>query len=61
MLVSLSHDFGNYLYDVFVAKFDVWFAFGLAAQLIFTARSKRTQTTRERTTSSGSITARTVG
>jgi lipid-A-disaccharide synthase-like uncharacterized protein len=38
MLVSLSHDFGNYLYDVFVAKFDLWFAFGLGAQLIFTAR-----------------------
>ena len=38
MLVSLSHDFGNYLYEVFVAKFDVWFAFGLGAQLVFTAR-----------------------
>lgn len=38
MLVSLSRDFGSFLYDVFVAKFDVWFAFGLGAQLIFTAR-----------------------
>ncbi len=38
MLVSLSHDFGTYLYDVFVAKFDFWFAFGLGAQLVFTAR-----------------------
>lgn len=38
MLASLSHDMGNYLYDVFVQKFDLWFAFGLGAQLVFTAR-----------------------
>ena len=38
MLVSLSHDLGNYFYDVFVQKFDIWFAFGLAAQMVFTAR-----------------------
>ena len=38
MLVSLSQELGSYFYDVFVAKFDVWFAFGLGAQLIFTAR-----------------------
>ncbi len=38
MLASLSRDLGTYLYDVFVAKFDVWFAFGLGAQLVFTAR-----------------------
>ena len=38
MLLSLSQDVQRYVYDVFVAKFDVWFAFGLAAQLIFTAR-----------------------
>lgn len=38
MLASLSRDFGSYLYDVFVAKFDLWFAFGLGAQLVFTAR-----------------------
>ncbi len=38
MLASLARDGGGYLYDVFVAKFDVWFAFGLGAQLVFTAR-----------------------
>ena len=38
MIASLSHDLGNYFYDVFVTKFDIWFAFGLGAQLVFTAR-----------------------
>src|SRR5476649_778638 len=38
MLTTLSHDFGDYLFDVFVAKFDPWLAFGLCAQLVFTAR-----------------------
>ncbi len=38
MLASLSRDLGAYFYDVFVAKFDIWFAFGLGAQLVFTAR-----------------------
>jgi lipid-A-disaccharide synthase-like uncharacterized protein len=38
MLIQLGHDFSNYLYDVFVAKFDFWLAFGLVAQLFFTAR-----------------------
>ena len=38
MLASLSRDLGGYLYDVFVARFDPWFAFGLGAQLVFTAR-----------------------
>lgn len=38
MITSLSQEFGNYLYDVFVRKFDVWFAFGLGAQLVFTGR-----------------------
>ena len=38
MIATLSHDFGAYLYDVFVQKFDIWFAFGLGAQLVFTAR-----------------------
>ncbi len=38
MIESLSHDIGGYLYEVFVAKFDIWFAFGLGAQLVFTAR-----------------------
>ncbi len=38
MLVNLSHDLGAYLYEIFVTKVDFWFAFGLGAQLIFTAR-----------------------
>jgi lipid-A-disaccharide synthase-like uncharacterized protein len=38
MLIQYGQDFGNYLYDVFVAKFDFWLAFGLVAQLFFTAR-----------------------
>ncbi len=38
MVFSLSHDLGNYLYDVFIRKFDLWFAFGLGAQLVFTGR-----------------------
>jgi lipid-A-disaccharide synthase-like uncharacterized protein len=38
MLIQYGQDLGNYLYDVFVAKFDFWLAFGLIAQLFFTAR-----------------------
>lgn len=38
MLIQFGQDFSNYLYDVFVAKFDFWLAFGLVAQLLFTAR-----------------------
>ena len=38
MLIQYGQDLGNYLYDVFVAKFDFWLAFGLAAQLFFGAR-----------------------
>jgi lipid-A-disaccharide synthase-like uncharacterized protein len=38
MLIQYGQDLGNYLYDVFVAKFDFWLAFGLIAQLLFTAR-----------------------
>ena len=38
MLYSLPHDIIDYVYDVFIAKFDVWLAFGIIAQLIFTAR-----------------------
>jgi lipid-A-disaccharide synthase-like uncharacterized protein len=37
-MISVVTDFREYLYDVFVAKFDFWLAFGLAAQLLFTAR-----------------------
>ena len=28
----------DYIYDVFVARFDFWLAFGIFAQLLFTAR-----------------------
>lgn len=38
MIVQLSRDLGAYLYDVFVARFDVWLAFGLAAQVLFAMR-----------------------
>jgi lipid-A-disaccharide synthase-like uncharacterized protein len=38
MLIQYGQDLGNYLYNVFVAKFDFWLAFGLAAQLLFAAR-----------------------
>ena len=37
-MISVVSDLREYLYDVFVAKFDFWLAFGLAAQLLFTAR-----------------------
>ncbi len=35
MLIQFGQDLNNYLYDVFVAKFDFWLAFGLVAQLLF--------------------------
>ena len=38
MLIPYGQALGDYLYDVFVAKFDFWLAFGLVAQLFFTAR-----------------------
>jgi lipid-A-disaccharide synthase-like uncharacterized protein len=38
MLVAFSHQLTDYLYDVFVARFDFWLAFGILAQLLFTAR-----------------------
>jgi lipid-A-disaccharide synthase-like uncharacterized protein len=38
MFIQYGQELGNYLYDVFVAKFDFWLAFGLVAQLLFTAR-----------------------
>jgi lipid-A-disaccharide synthase-like uncharacterized protein len=37
-MISVVSDLREYFYDVFVAKFDFWLAFGLAAQLLFTAR-----------------------
>lgn len=38
MMIQLGQDLSAYLYDVFVARFDFWLFFGLAAQLLFTAR-----------------------
>jgi lipid-A-disaccharide synthase-like uncharacterized protein len=38
MLIQYGQALGDYLYDIFVAKFDFWLAFGLAAQLAFGAR-----------------------
>src|SRR5437660_12604476 len=38
MLIQYGQALSNYFYDVFVAKFDFWLAFGLVAQLFFTAR-----------------------
>ena len=38
MLIQYGAALGSYLYDVFVARFDFWLAFGLVAQLFFTAR-----------------------
>ncbi|MGJ4939316.1 lipid-A-disaccharide synthase N-terminal domain-containing protein [Bradyrhizobium sp. HKCCYLS1011] len=38
MLIQYGQALSNYIYDIFVAKFDFWLAFGLAAQLAFAAR-----------------------
>ena len=38
MLIQYGQALGSYIYDVFVAKFDIWLAFGLVAQLMFAAR-----------------------
>ena len=38
MLIQYGQALNAYLYDVFIAKFDFWLAFGLVAQLFFTAR-----------------------
>lgn len=38
MLIQYGQALGNYMYDIFVAKFDFWLAFGLLAQLAFAAR-----------------------
>ena len=38
MLLRLSNDLGLYLYDVVIARFDFWAAFGVLAQFIFAAR-----------------------
>lgn len=38
MLIQYGQALSNYVYDIFVAKFDFWLAFGLIAQLSFAAR-----------------------
>jgi lipid-A-disaccharide synthase-like uncharacterized protein len=38
LLIQYGQALTDYLYEVFVAKFDFWLAFGLVAQLFFTAR-----------------------
>ena len=38
MIIHYGQQLSDYFYDVFVAKFDFWLAFGLVAQLFFTAR-----------------------
>ena len=38
MLIQFGEALSSYLQEVFVAKFDFWLIFGLAAQLIFAAR-----------------------
>jgi lipid-A-disaccharide synthase-like uncharacterized protein len=38
MLIQYGQALGNYMYDIFVAKFDFWLAFGLIAQLTFSLR-----------------------
>ena len=38
MLIQYGQALNAYFYDVFVAKLDFWLAFGLIAQLFFTAR-----------------------
>jgi lipid-A-disaccharide synthase-like uncharacterized protein len=38
MLIQYGQALSNYLYDVFVAKFDFWLLFGLIAQIMFAGR-----------------------
>lgn len=38
MLISFANATRDYLYDVFVTRFDLWLVFGIVAQLLFTAR-----------------------
>jgi lipid-A-disaccharide synthase-like uncharacterized protein len=38
MFINISTAISAYIYDVFIAKFDFWLAFGVVAQLLFTAR-----------------------
>jgi lipid-A-disaccharide synthase-like uncharacterized protein len=36
--MRLSHDLGLYFYDIVIARFDLWAAFGVLAQFVFGAR-----------------------
>lgn len=38
MMISIGQAISEYVYDVFVLKFDFWLLFGIVAQLLFTAR-----------------------
>jgi lipid-A-disaccharide synthase-like uncharacterized protein len=38
MLLRLSHDIGLFFYDIVIARFDLWAAFGVLAQFVFGAR-----------------------
>jgi lipid-A-disaccharide synthase-like uncharacterized protein len=38
MLINIGSAVWEYIYDVFVLKFDFWLGFGIVAQLLFTAR-----------------------
>ena len=38
MIIQLSRDLGDYLYDVFVARLDLWLIFGIVAQILFAMR-----------------------
>lgn len=38
MIIQYGQALTDYFFDVFIAKFDFWLAFGLIAQLFFTAR-----------------------
>jgi lipid-A-disaccharide synthase-like uncharacterized protein len=38
MLIDLSQALGNYLHEVFIAKFQVWVLLGYVAQIMFTMR-----------------------
>jgi lipid-A-disaccharide synthase-like uncharacterized protein len=38
VMLAFSNGLIDYFYDVFVTRFDMWLAFGVVAQLLFTAR-----------------------
>src|SRR3954451_18594096 len=38
MLIQVANDVRAYMYDVFVARFDFWLAFGILAQVLFGGR-----------------------